>query len=117
MPFDTTTFVRASINDSVEDRFEAAILVLIVSSCSCRTGRHAGPMTRYGHHHRRFAPCGASASLSTCRLCSPSACIGIVVDDAVVVVGRSTHIDGAAPKEAAIRPWTSCSAYTHHPRG
>src|SRR5262252_3277612 len=80
IPFDTTTFVRESINEVWKTLFEAAILVLIVIVVFLQDWRAMlVPMTTVP--------------------------VGIVVDDAIVVVeGAAHHIERGLPrKEAAIQ--------------
>ena len=108
MPFDTTTFVRASINEVWKTLFEAAILVLIVIVVFLQDWRAmlvpmtTVPVTIIGAF-AAMAALGFTVNMST--LFAIVLAIGIVVDDAIVVVeGAAHHIErGAAPKEAAIR--------------
>src|SRR4051812_6079606 len=108
IPFDTTTFVRASINEVWKTLFEAAILVLIVIVVFLQDWRAmlvpmtTVPVTIIGAF-AGMAALGFTVNLST--LFAIVLAIGIVVDDAIVVVeGASHHIErGLAPKEAAIQ--------------
>src|SRR5216683_2695978 len=108
MPFDTTTFVRASINEVWKTLFEAAILVLIVIVVFLQDWRAmlvpmtTVPVTIIGAF-AAMAALGFTVNMST--LFAIVLAIGIVVDDAIVVVeGAARHIErGVAAKEAAIR--------------
>ena len=108
IPFDTTTFVRASINEVWKTLFEAAILVLIVIVVFLQDWRAmlvpmtTVPVTIIGAF-AGMAALGFTVNLST--LFAIVLAIGIVVDDAIVVVeGAAHHIErGLAAKEAAIQ--------------
>src|SRR5712672_1771728 len=108
IPFDTTTFVRASINEVWKTLFEAAILVLIVIVVFLQDWRAmlvpmtTVPVTIIGAF-AGMAALSFSVNLST--LFAIVLAIGIVVDDAIVVVeGAAHHIErGVAAKEAAIQ--------------
>ncbi len=108
MPLDTTTFVRASINEVWKTLFEAAILVLIVIVVFLQDWRAmlvpmtTVPVTMIGAF-AAMAALGFTVNMST--LFAIVLAIGIVVDDAIVVVeGAAHHIErGVAAKEAAIR--------------
>ncbi|MGA7485565.1 MAG: multidrug efflux RND transporter permease subunit [Xanthobacteraceae bacterium] len=108
VPFDTTTFVRASINEVWKTLFEAAILVLIVIVVFLQDWRAmlvpmtTVPVTIIGAF-AGMAALGFTINLST--LLAIVLAIGIVVDDAIVVVeGAAHHIDRGLPgKEAAIQ--------------
>src|SRR5258707_2275060 len=108
IPFDTTTFVRASINEVWKTLFEAAILVLIVIVVFLQDWRAmlvpmtTVPVTIIGAF-AAMAALGFTINLST--LFAIVLAIGIVVDDAIVVVeGAAHHIErGVSPKEAAIQ--------------
>src|SRR6266571_2579645 len=108
IPFDTTTFVRESINEVWKTLFEAAILVLIVIVVFLQDWRAmlvpmtTVPVTIIGAF-AGMAALGFSVNLST--LFAIVLAIGIVVDDAIVVVeGAAHHIErGLPPKEAAIQ--------------
>ena len=109
IPFDTTTFVRESINEVWKTLFEAAILVLIVIVVFLQDWRAmlvpmtTVPVTIIGAF-AGMAALGFTVNLST--LFAIVLAIGIVVDDAIVVVeGAAHHIErGLSPKDAAIRP-------------
>jgi HAE1 family hydrophobic/amphiphilic exporter-1/multidrug efflux pump len=76
-PFDTTRFVRASIESVLHTLFEAVILVLVVVFSSCRTGGnpHSHDHGAGGaHRHVRLLPLRASPSTITLSpWCWPSA--------------------------------------------
>ncbi|MBV8321711.1 MAG: multidrug efflux RND transporter permease subunit [Hyphomicrobiales bacterium] len=108
IPFDTTVFVRESIKEVWKTLFEAAILVLIVIVVFLQDWRAmlvpmtTVPVTIIGAF-AAMAALGFTVNLST--LFAIVLAIGIVVDDAIVVVeGAAHHIDrGTPPKEAAIQ--------------
>src|SRR5712691_2186724 len=108
IPFDTTTFVRASITEVYKTLFEAAILVLMVILVFLQDWRAmlvpmtTVPVTIIGAF-AAMAALGFTVNMST--LFAIVLAIGIVVDDAIVVVeGAAHHIDrGIPPKEAAIQ--------------
>ena len=103
IPFDTTTFVRASINEVWKTLFEAAILVLIVIVIFLQDWRAmlvpmtTVPVTIIGAF-AGMAALGFTVNLST--LFAIVLALGLVVDDAIVVVhGAAHHIArGLAPK-------------------
>ncbi len=107
IPFDTTTFVRASIAEVYKTLFEAGILVLIVILVFLQDWRAmlvpmtTVPVTIIGAF-AAMAALGFTVNLST--LFAIVLAIGIVVDDAIVVVeGAAHHIErGLSAKEAAI---------------
>ncbi|HEY9359379.1 MAG TPA: efflux RND transporter permease subunit, partial [Xanthobacteraceae bacterium] len=108
IPFDTTTFVRESIKEVWKTLFEAAILVLIVIVVFLQDWRAmlvpmtTVPVTIIGAF-AAMAALGFTINLST--LFAIVLAIGIVVDDAIVVVeGAVHHIERGMPrKEAAIQ--------------
>jgi hydrophobic/amphiphilic exporter-1 (mainly G- bacteria), HAE1 family len=108
IPFDTTTFVRASINEVWKTLFEAAILVLIVIVVFLQDWRAmlvpmtTVPVTIIGAF-AAMAALGFTVNLST--LLAIVLAIGIVVDDAIVVVEGAAHnIERGMPgKQAAIQ--------------
>src|SRR5262249_14290953 len=108
IPFDTTTFVRESIKEVWKTLFEAAILVLIVIVVFLQDWRAmlvpttTVPVTIIGAL-AAMAALGFTINLST--LFAIVLAIGIVVDDAIVVVEGATHYieRGLPPKEAAIQ--------------
>ena len=107
IPFDTTTFVKASIEEVYHTLYEAGALVLIVILVFLQNWRATlvpattVPITVIGAF-AAMAALGFSINLLT--LFALVLCIGIVVDDAIVVVeGVAQHIEaGKSPKRAAI---------------
>jgi HAE1 family hydrophobic/amphiphilic exporter-1 len=107
VPFDTTTFVRASVNEVYKTLFEAAILVLVVILVFLQDWRAmlvpatTVPITIIGAF-AVMAALGYSVNFAT--LFAIVLAIGIVVDDAIIVVEGSAHnIDkGMAGQSAAI---------------
>src|SRR5712691_9244326 len=107
-PFDTTTFVRAAIKEVYLTLFEAAILVLVVILVFLQDWRATlvpattVPVTIIGAF-AGMAALGFTVNLST--LFAIVLAIGIVVDDAIVVVeGAAHHIERGMPsKQAAIQ--------------
>lgn len=108
IPFDTTVFVKASIDEVYKTLYEAAALVLLVILVFLQNFRATlvpattVPVTIIGAFIAMFA-LGFSINLST--LFALVLAIGIVVDDAIVIVeGVTQHIErGVAPKQAAIQ--------------
>jgi len=107
-PFDTTTFVRAAINEVYRTLIEAAVLVLVVILVFLQDWRATlvpattVPVTIIGAFAAMYA-LGFTVNLST--LFAIVLAIGIVVDDAIVVVeGAAHHIEqGLPPHQAAER--------------
>ena len=107
IPFDTTAFVEASIDEVYRTLFEAGALVLVVVLVFLRDWRAAlvpattVPVTIVGAF-AAMAALGFSINLLT--LFALVLCVGIVVDDAIVVVeGVAGHIErGMAPRPAAV---------------
>ncbi|KTC66295.1 multidrug efflux pump (plasmid) [Legionella adelaidensis] len=107
IPFDTTVFVKASVTEVYKTLFEAGILVLLVIVVFLQNFRATlvpattVPVTIIGSFIAMFM-LGYSINLLT--LFALVLAIGIVVDDAIVIVeGVSQHIErGIPPKEAAI---------------
>lgn len=107
IPFDTTVFVKASINEVYKTLFEAGILVLLVILLFLQNSRATlvpattVPVTIIGAFFGMFVM-GYSINLLT--LFALVLAIGIVVDDAIVIVeGVTQHIErGTSPKESAI---------------
>ena len=108
MPFDTTKFVSESINEVYKTLFEAAILVLIVILIFLQDWRAmlvpatTVPVTIIGAF-AAMAALGFTVNLST--LFAIVLAIGIVVDDAIVVVEGAAHNieKGMSGHDAAIR--------------
>jgi HAE1 family hydrophobic/amphiphilic exporter-1 len=108
VPFDTTRFVTASINEVYKTLLEAAVLVLIVILVFLQDWRATlvpattVPVTIIGAF-AAMAALGFTVNLST--LFAIILAIGIVVDDAIVIVeGVAHHIErGLTPHDAAIK--------------
>lgn len=108
IPFDSTLFVKESVNEVYKTLFEAGILVLIVILVFLQNARATlvpattVPVTIIGAFIAMLA-LGYTVNLLT--LFALVLAIGIVVDDAIVIVeGVSQHIErGMAPKAASIK--------------
>ncbi|MDE2580054.1 MAG: efflux RND transporter permease subunit [Rhodospirillales bacterium] len=108
IPFDTTRFVSASIDEVYRTLFEAAILVLVVILVFLQDWRATlvpattVPVTIIGAF-AVMAALGFTVNLST--LFALILAIGIVVDDAIVVVEGAAHYveRGLTPHDAAVR--------------
>jgi hydrophobic/amphiphilic exporter-1 (mainly G- bacteria), HAE1 family len=108
IPFDTTTFVKASINEVYKTLYEAAILVLIVILLFLQDWRAmlvpatTVPVTIIGAF-AAMAALGFTVNFST--LFAIVLAIGIVVDDAIVVVEGAAHNieQGMSGHDAAIK--------------
>jgi HAE1 family hydrophobic/amphiphilic exporter-1 len=108
VPFDTTRFVNASINEVYHTLIEAAVLVLVVILLFLQDWRATlvpattVPVTIIGAF-AAMAAMGFTINLST--LFAVVLAIGIVVDDAIVVVeGAAHHIErGLSPHDATIQ--------------
>ncbi len=106
--FDTTTFVRQSVSKVYDTLFLAAILVLIVIMIFLQNFRAllvpatTVPVTIIGAFAAIIA-LGFTINLMT--LFALVLSIGIVVDDAIVIVENSAHYieQGLPPKDAAIK--------------
>jgi HAE1 family hydrophobic/amphiphilic exporter-1 len=111
VPFDTTLFVKESINEVYRTLFEAGFLVLLVILLFLQDWRATlvpattVPVSIIGGF-ACMAALGFSINLIT--LFAIVLCIGIVVDDAIVIVeGVAKKIDkGDTPKQAAIDAMT-----------
>lgn len=107
IPFDTTIFVKASVNEVYKTLFEAGILVLIVILFFLQNFRATlvptttVPVTIIGAF---FAMLLLGYSINLLTLFALVLAIGIVVDDAIVIVeGVTQHIErGTSPKKSAI---------------
>ncbi len=104
-PYDTTKFVRASINEVYYTLFEAGILVLIVILVFLQDWRAmlvpatTVPVTIIGAF-AAMAALGFTINLST--LFAIVLAIGIVVDDAIVIVeGVSRYVEQGMPGRQA----------------
>jgi hydrophobic/amphiphilic exporter-1 (mainly G- bacteria), HAE1 family len=108
IPFDTTRFVKASINEVYRTLVEAAVLVLIVIMVFLQDWRATlvpattVPVTIIGAF-ALMAALGFTVNLST--LFALVLSVGIVVDDAIVVVeGATHHLErGLSARDAAVR--------------
>jgi hydrophobic/amphiphilic exporter-1 (mainly G- bacteria), HAE1 family len=108
VPFDTTKFVRQSVHEVYKTLYEAAILVLVVILVFLQDWRATlvpattVPVTIIGAF-AAMAALGFSVNLST--LFAIVLSIGIVVDDAIVVVEGAAHNieKGMNGHDAAIR--------------
>ncbi len=111
IPFDTTIFVTASVNEVYKTLFEAGILVLLVILFFLQNFRATlvptttVPVTIVGAF---FALLLLSYSINLLTLFALVLAIGIVVDDAIVIVeGVTQHIErGTSPKESSILAMT-----------
>lgn len=107
IPFDTTTFVKASVHEVYKTLFEAGILVLLVILVFLQNARATlvptttVPVTIIGAF---FAMLLIGYSINLLTLFALVLAIGIVVDDAIVIVeGVTQHIErGTPPKDSAI---------------
>jgi multidrug efflux pump len=109
VPFDTTAFVSASIEEVVHTLLEAVVLVLVVVFLFLQSWRAtlipllAVPVAIIGTFAGMLA---LGFSINTLTLFGLVLAIGIVVDDAIVVVEnveRLMHDEGLAPREATIK--------------
>ncbi len=108
VPFDTTRFVKTSIREVYKTLIEAAALVLVVILVFLQDWRATlvpattVPVTIIGAFAAMWA-LGFTVNLST--LFAIILAIGIVVDDAIVVVeGASHHMErGLSPHDAAVK--------------
>lgn len=107
IPFDTTIFVTASVNEVYKTLFEAGLLVLVVILLFLQNYRATlipattVPVTIIGAF---FGMMLLGYSINLLTLFALVLAIGIVVDDAIVIVeGVSQYIEkGMSPKEASI---------------
>ncbi len=114
VPFDTTKFIEASIDEVYHTLFEAGALVLLVILVFLQNWRATlvpattVPITIVGAF-AAMAALGFSINLLT--LFALVLCIGIVVDDAIVVVeGVAQHIEsGRGRKAQQSRPCANSS--------
>ncbi|MHC5541486.1 efflux RND transporter permease subunit, partial [Singulisphaera rosea] len=109
IPFNTTVFVEESISEVYKTLFEAGVLVLIVILLFLQDWRATlvpattVPVTIIGAF-AAMAMLGFSVNMLT--LFGLVLAIGIVVDDAIVIVENAAHHidhDGLPPKEATIK--------------
>jgi hydrophobe/amphiphile efflux-1 (HAE1) family protein len=115
IPFDTTRFVDASINEVNKTIFEAALLVLAVVFLFLQSWRAtlipmiAVPVSLIGAFAGLWL---AGFSINTLTLFALVLAIGIVVDDAIVVlenVERLMREEGMRPFEAALEAMNEVS--------
>ena len=114
MPFDTTKFVSASINEVYKTLIEAGLLVLIVILIFLQDWRAmlvpatTVPVTIIGAF-AAMAALGFTVNIST--LFAIVLAIGIVVDDAIVVVEGAAHNIERACRAMRRRSgrWMRCS--------
>jgi HAE1 family hydrophobic/amphiphilic exporter-1 len=109
IPFDTTNFVKSSISEVVETLFISVILVILTILLFLEDWRAtliptiAIPVSLIG----TFAVMAAlGVSINTLSLFGLVLAIGIVVDDAIIVVEnavRNIDENGLAPREASIK--------------
>ncbi|MGZ9073567.1 MAG: efflux RND transporter permease subunit, partial [Rhodoplanes sp.] len=106
--YDTTKFVEEAISSVYTTLFEAAVLVLIVITLFLQNFRAmlvpatTVPVTIIGAF-AAMAALGFSINLMT--LFALILAIGIVVDDAIIIVENASHYidEGLTPKDAAIK--------------
>lgn len=108
VPFDTTTFVEASIDEVYKTLIEAGVLVLLVIMLFLQDWRAmlvpatTVPVTIIGAF-AAMAALGFTVNIST--LFAIVLAIGIVVDDAIVIVEGVAHhmAQGMSGREAAVK--------------
>lgn len=111
IPFDTTMFVKASIHEVYHTLYEAGILVLLVILVFLQNTRATlvpattVPVTIIGAF---FAMLAMSYTINLLTLFGLVLAIGIVIDDAIVIVeGVTQHIEQKkSPKQASILAMT-----------
>ena len=115
VPFDTTRFVQASIDEVVKTIFEAALLVVLVVYLFLQSWRAtlipmiAVPVSLIGTFAGLWI---VGFSINTLTLFAMVLSIGIVVDDAIVVlenVERLMREEGMRPYQAAIEAMNEVS--------
>ena len=108
VPYDTTRFVSASINEVIKTIIEAAVIVLLVVFVFLQTWRAtlipmlAVPVSLIGTFAGLWL---LGFTINTLTLFAMVLAIGIVVDDAIVVlenVERLMRVEGLSPMEASI---------------
>ncbi|MGN1392474.1 MAG: efflux RND transporter permease subunit [Succinivibrionaceae bacterium] len=108
-PFDTTAFIKVSINEVVHTLFEAILLVFVVMYIFLQNCRAtliptiAVPVVLLGTFGIMYA---LDFSINTLTMFGLVLAIGLLVDDAIVVVENVERImseDKVSPKEATIR--------------
>ncbi len=109
VPYETTTFVRVSIREVVKTLFEAVALVFLIVLLFLKRLRAtlipclAVPVSIIGTFAGMYA-CGFT--INTLTLFGLVLAIGIVVDDAIIVienVERIMRVEGLSPREATIK--------------
>ena len=109
IPYDTTTFVRISIKEVIMTLFEAVLLVFFIVFIFLKSMRAtlipclAVPVSIIGTFAGMYA---FGFSINTLTLFGLVLAIGIVVDDAIVVIENVERImrsEGLAPREATIK--------------
>lgn len=109
IPFDTTTFIGESIAEIVKTLIEAVVLVIVVVFVFLQSWRAtlipllAVPVAIIGAFAGMLA---MGFSINTLTLFGLVLSIGIVVDDAIIVVEnveRIMHDEGLPPREATVR--------------
>src|SRR5688572_14223007 len=109
MPYNTTDFIRVSMKEVIKTLLEAVFLVLVVVFLFLQSWRAtlipllAVPVAIIGTFAGMLA---LGFSINTLTLFGLVLAIGIVVDDAIVVVEnveRLMHDEGLAPREATIK--------------
>ena len=112
VPYDTTRFVEVSIREVVKTLAEAMLLVFLVVYLFLQSWRAtlipfaAVPVSLIGTFAGLYL---LGYSINTLTLFGMVLAIGIVVDDAIVVlenVERIMHEEGRSPREAAIKAMT-----------
>jgi multidrug efflux pump len=112
IPYDTTKFIEVSINEVVKTLAEASLLVILVVFLFLQSWRAtlipaaAVPISLIGTLAGMEA---LGFSINTLTLFGMVLAIGIVVDDAIIVVENvERHItkEGLSPKDAAIKAMT-----------
>ncbi len=121
--YDPTVFVRGSIEAVVHTLLEALVLVVLVVILFLQTWRAsiipllAVPVSIIGTFAIMFA---AGFSINALSLFGLVLAIGIVVDDAIVVVENVERNieEGLRPREATIKAMTEVTSpdHRHHPR-
>jgi HAE1 family hydrophobic/amphiphilic exporter-1/multidrug efflux pump len=116
VPYDTTRFVEVSIAEVVETLLIAMVLVFLVVYLFLQSWRAtlipfaAVPVSLIGTFAGLLA---LGYSINTLTLFGMVLAIGIVVDDAIVVlenVERIMHEEGLGPREAAIKAMTEVTS-------
>ena len=109
IPYDTTTFILASVEEVVHTLFEAVVLVLVVVFVFLQSWRAtlipllAVPVAIVGTFAGLLA---LGFSINTLTLFGLVLSIGIVVDDAIVVVENVERLmdeEGLSPRDATVK--------------